>query len=338
MSTSAKAKIEIETGRTLTTFTAMTDSGDHQIFYRGTIWSNYDSNEPDVRPDGMVTGRNVLSVHATNDTITVAGFTAYTKGTLETVAATTDTFTRSTDAGRAKVVSVYMGSDGAIAVAHGEQGAGATFSDTRAAAGGPPLIPVGGIEVGQIRTTVSTAQAVVATEIYQTVGSHVDRYDYPDWVEKPIGDGYLAATTYQVRSHIKFSSVLLATQVGPAYKHVYIQYYTPTFSEVMKTSAWVPAEDTHSVSSTEYYNGTLASKSSSLGQASFTAFLANGINDTLLGEQDQLITVKFFPNRNKSPYMLTQGTLGTGRTYPVADQNQAACTISSEEGSKSFES
>ena len=337
MSTSAKAKIQIETGRTLTSFVAMTDS-DHQIFYRGSVWSNYDGAEPDVRPDGMVTGRNVLSISAVNDTITVAAFTAYSKGTLQTVSATTDTFTRGTGPGKAKVISVYMGSDGAVAVEPGGEGAGATFSDTRGAAGGPPLIPVGGIEIGQIRTTVSTAQAVVAAEIFQVPGSHVERFDLPDWAESPIGKGYLADTTNEKRAHVKFSSAISAIHVGPTYKHVYIQYYTPIFAELSKTMDFVPAETTHSVSSTEYYNGTIGSKSSSLGQASFTALMGDNITDTLLGEQNQLITVKTYPNRNKAPYILTQGTLGVARTFPVADQNQAACTISSEEGSVSFDS
>jgi len=194
----------------------------------------------------------MLSVHASDDTITVAAFTAYSKGVLQSVSATTDTFTRGTGPGKAKVISVYMGSDGAIAVEPGAEGTGATFSDTRAAAGGPPLIPVGGIEIGQIRTTVSTSQAVTASEIYQVVGSHVERYDYPDWAEYPIGKGYLADTANEKKAHIKFSSALPAIHTGATYKHVYIQYYTPIFAELAKTMDFVPAEDSHSVSSTEY--------------------------------------------------------------------------------------
>jgi len=336
MSTSSKGKISIEIGRTLTSYTAMTDS-DHQIFYRGTTWSSYDGSEADVRPDGMVTGRNVLSTHATSDTVTIAGFTAYSKGTLTTVSATSDTFTRGTGA-KAVVSSFYMGSDGTMAVARGVISASTSYSTTRGAAGGPPLIPVGGIEVGQVRTTTNTAAVVTAAQIFQVVGTHVDRYDFPDWTEYPLGKGYNADTTNEVKAHIKFSSGLSATQVGPAYKHVYIQYYTPSYAEVAKTLDFVPAEDSHSISSTQYYNGTTASKSSSLGQCSFTALLSNAINDTILGEQDEIITVKFWPNRNKDPYILTQGTLGTARTFPVADQNQASCTISAEEGSVSFES
>ena len=337
MATSSKGKISIEIGRTLTSATAMTDS-DHQIFYRGTTWSDYDDAEAEVTPDGMVTGRNVLSTHTEDDTVTVAAFTAYTKGTLTTVTATTDAITRASTAGMSKVNSLYMGSDGNVAVTTCCEGASAAFSDTRNAAGGPPLIPVGGIEIGQIRTTTKTAAVITAAEIFQVVGTHVDRYDFPDWAEYPLGKGYNADTTNEKKAHIKFSSGLSATQVGATYKHVYVQYYTPSYAEVMKTLDFVPAEDSHSVSSTQYYDGTTASKSSSLGQASFTALLSNAVNDTLLGEQDEIITVKFWPNRNKDPYILTQGTLGVTRSFPVADQNQAACTISAEEGSVSFES
>jgi len=336
MSTSSKGKISIEIGRTLTSYTAMSDS-DHQIFYKGTTWSDYDDAEADVRPDGMVTGRNVLSPGVGNDTVAVAAFTAYSKGTLLTVTATSDTFTRGTGA-LSKVNSVYVGSDGAIAVVAGTIGASTTFSDTRDGAGGPPYIPVGGIEIGQIRVTTNTAAVVTAAQIFQVVGTHVDRYDFPDWTEYPLGKGYNADSTNEIKSHIKFSSGLSATQTGGTYKHVYVQYYTPSYAEVMKTLDFVPAEDSHSVSSTQYYDGTTASKASSLGQCSFTALLSNAVNDTILGEQDQIITVKFWPNRNKDPYILTQGTLGTARSFPVADQNQAACTLSAEEGSVSFES
>ena len=58
----------------------------------------------------------------------------------------------------------------------------------------------------------------------------------------------------------------------------------------------------------------------------------------LMGIQDEIVTVKFYPNRNKTPYILTQGTLGVVRSFPVAAQNQATCTISAENGSVSFES
>ena len=336
MSTSSLAKIQIETGRTLVSAVAMTDS-DHSIFYKGTIWSSYDGLEPAIMPDGMVTGRNVLSVHASADTVTVGAFTAYSKGTTLTVTATTKTFTRGTG-GLSKVISIYLGSDGNMAAIGGTIGATTAFSDTRAAAGGPPLIPVGGIEVGQLRLTTGIAAVLTAAQIFQVVGTHVERYDYPDWSVFPLGKGIWADTTNEKYAHIKFSSAIPAIHTGSTYKHVYIQYYTPIFAEVTKTMDFVPAEDTHSVSSTEYYNGTIASKSSSLGQSAFTALMTNNVSDALLGQKNKVITVRFYPNRNSAPYILTQGTLGVSRTFPVANQNQASCTISAELASVDFES
>jgi hypothetical protein len=37
---------------------------------------------------------------------------------------------------------------------------------------------------------------------------------------------------------------------------------------------------------------------------------------------------KFYPDRYKSSYLLTQGKLGISRTFPAGDNIQAACTIS----------
>lgn len=336
MATSSKAKISIETGQTLTTYAKMTDGGDHQVFNLGTIWSGKSGFTPEIRPNGMVSGRNVLSAHATDDTITVAGFTAYSKGTEHTVTATTDTFTRATGAGLAKIISVVMDSDGAIAVVHGTKGADSTFSETRDAAGGPPYIPVSNVEIGQIRTTSSTAQVVTAAEIFQVIGTHTERFDFPTWSEFNLGKGILADTAAEKQSHIKLVSALSAIYVGSTYKDVYVQYYTPVFSELAKTTDFSPAENSPSVSSSQYYNGTIASTSRSLGTGSFTALMTDNVSDALLNEQDEVITVKFWPDRNKNPYVLTQGEIGVARTYPVAGQNQAAVTVAAENASVSF--
>ena len=54
--------------------------------------------------------------------------------------------------------------------------------------------------------------------------------------------------------------------------------------------------------------------------------------------KDEIITIKFYPDRNKSAYTLTQGVLGITSTYPVANQNQAVCTISAETITANFSS
>ncbi len=336
MATSVRGKVSIETGQTLTTYAEMTDSGDHQIYSLGTIWSGKSGFEPSIRPDGMVAGRNVLSPHASTDEVTIAGFTAYVKGVLYEVSATSDTFTRGTGPGKAKVISITMDCGGTEAVVPGAEGGGTTFSETRGAAGGPPLIPVSSVEIGQIRITSATPAVLTAAQIFQVVGQHAERFDFPSWEEHNIGFGTTADSAAEQKSHIKLTSALPAVHTGPTYKNVYVQYYTPVLSELSKAVDFVPAETSHSVTSTQFYNGTIASAAASLNAGAFTALLTDGISDALVNEQDEIITVKFHPDRNKSPFILTQGTIGMARTFPTTDQNQSATTVAASERSAGF--
>ncbi len=101
---------------------------------------------------------------------------------------------------------------------------------------------------------------------------------------------------------------------------------------------FAPAENSHSLSSTQYYGGTVGSVSSSIGQASFNALMGDNVTDALVGLKDEILTFKFFPNRNKSPYILTQGIMGMSRTFPVDNQIQATITISAENLSAEYSS
>ncbi len=335
MSTSSKAKISIETGQTLTDYAKMTDSGDHTRFSLGTIWSGKSGFEPEVRPNGIVTGRNLLSPDTAVDSVAIAAFTSYCKGAVLTSTADSLTFVRAT-AGKAKITSVTIDSAGSLAMVVGTVGSSATFNDTRNAAGGPPYIPVSSVELGQIRTTVNSSGIIPAAKLFQVVGTHATRFDFPTWDESNIGQGTLADTSAERLSHIKLSSAYAIEYVGALYRDIYVKYYTPIFSELPKAFDFVPAENAHSVSSQQFYNGTIGSASASLGAGSFTALLTDGISDAVLVEQDEIITVKHWPDRNKSPYILTQGTLGIARTFPVAAQNQAVVTIAAENQSASF--
>jgi len=338
MSTSENAKIQIESGQTQTTYAAMTDSGDQQIFTAGSVWSGKSGFTPSIRPNGIVTGRTLLTAQTTNDAVNIAAFTAYSKGTLQTVSATATTITRAATATKAQVHSVTMASDGSIAVVEGTISATQAFSETRAAAGGPPLIPVNDVELGQIRVTTGTAAAITAAEIYQVIGTHTERYDYPGWNENNIGEGIYAEDSAKTNSYIEFDDSLPLSHVGPVAKAVFAQYYTPILTDLSKSVDFVPAENSHSVSSTQVYGTTVGGRSTSLGQGSFTALLNDGVTDTLVSQKDQIITVKFFPDRNKTPFILTQGKLGLARTFPVDNQNQAVVTVSSDSVSAEFAS
>lgn len=315
--------IRYEAGQTAYPFEAMTDSGDHAVFEASfSPISNAAGAEPVVAPYGLLTG-GAITPSATNNVVNVAALTASMAGVsgadtngVITVSGTTATITRPAT-NVAKVCSVTINDSGAVAVVAGTDGTGTTFSETRGAAGGPPLIPVGSIEIGQVRVTTSAAGVVAASEIYAVDGLHVERADYPVY------------SLDYATGEVIFASPLPLIHTGPAAKKVYVRGATPLFAPIPNTSDWVPAESTYSISSTSTYDGPVGSASSSLGQASFNAVLKDGVTDSFIAKKGQNIWFEFRPDRDKSvPRQLTQGILGISRTFPAGGGNNAAtCTI-----------
>lgn len=340
MATSANAKIQYEAGQVLSSYAVMTDSGDHQIFTLSgkTIWSGKSGYTPSIRPNGMVSGINVISTSSTADKVNIAAFTAYSKGVLKSVSACTAGVTRPGSAGWGQVYSITMASDGSIAVVEGISVAAGAIVDTRAATGGPPLIAVNSVEIGQVRVTSSTAAVIASTEIFQVTGTHSERYDYPVWSENNIGDGNSAAASAQKNAYVKFNAAHPLIHTGSVAKRTYAQIYTPQFSDLARAYEFKPCENTHSVASTQVYGSTVAASSRSLGQGGFSVLLGDGITDGLVKEKDQVLTLKFFQDENKTPYVLTQGAIGLARAFPAGDHTKADVTVSSEVASAEFTS
>jgi hypothetical protein len=294
-----------------------------------------------VAPYGLVTGGEV-TVGVANDSVRLAALTAMMPGVatasattgIVSVNAVTDdslTVTRGTSAGTAYAIcSLTITSAGAAAIV---AGAGSTAHiSTRGSAGGPPSIPLGSIEIAQIKTSSSTAAAIASTEIYQVVGDSQERYDYPVYSTDPI------------RGQITFSSALPlvhgtnAAAAATAAKLVYARVATPVFAEVPRARNFVPANTTNSTNSEQYYDGALGSYSSSIGQAQFEAALNDGVTDALLAKLDDNLLFKFSPDKNKAPYIITQGVLGATQAFSVGANPTATFTISPLQSSVLFAS
>jgi hypothetical protein len=315
MATAENAKLQYEAGQNAVAMSALTNSGDETTFTSAaTLWSGRSGYAPVVRPNGVLTGFAVTT-HATDNTVTIAAGTLNLAGVVTSVSAGSLAATRPATA-VSKVVSLTVNSSGALAAVAGTDGSTTAFSETRAAAGGPPLIPVGSIEIGQVRYTSNTAGVVAAAEIYQVVGLHRERADFPLY-DVNYGEG-----------SVTFLDALPEIHTGPVPKAVYASYASPIFADIALASDFVPPETSHSVSSTQVYGTTLGATASTLGQGSFTAFLSNGVSDALVTLKNETLWFKFFPDRYASPYILCQGKLGIARTFPAADSLQAACTIS----------
>lgn len=339
MATSKTGKLMVETGQSFNDYSGMTDSGDQETFTvsGGLVFSAYSGKEVEVRPNGIVSGADLLTPSATSDNVTVGGFTAYSEGVLHSVSSADVAITRPAS-NVSKVISITMTDAGALAAVAGTDGTTTAFSETRDADGGPPLLPADSVELGQVRVTTLATGAIATSEIFQVVGTHAERFDLPSFTTNNVGDGKSAEAVAKKNAYAKFDDTLPSIHTGDVPKGVYVSWYTPILAEVPKAMDFIPAENTHSLSSVQYYNGTVGSTSSSLGQCSFTALNDDNITDTLVGLKDKVVTTKFFPDRNRAPYILTQGIMGVKRTFPVGDQNQADCTISAENPSADFSS
>lgn len=323
MASAENAKLQYEAGQTATPMSALTNLGDAQNYdSAATIFSRKSGYAPDIRPDGLLTGGAVKpSVTVANNTVDVGALTCYLLGVKRTVTAASNTTCARAATNVSKVNSITVTSGGAIAVVAGIDGTTAAIVETRGVAGGPPFIPVGSIEIAQVRYTGNVAAAVSPAEIFQVVGVHQERSDYPSY------------DIDYANGNVIFTAPLALVHTANAPKAVYASYAAPIFADIALASDFVPAETSNSVSSTQVYSNTLGSSSSSLGQGSFTAYLNDGISDPLIALKNQILWFKFFPDRFKTPYLLTQGKLGISRTYPTGDSIQASCTISSESAS-----
>ena len=315
MATAENAKLQYEAGQNAVAMSALTDSGDRALFTSAaTLWSNRGGSAPVVRPNGLLTG-GALGLSGTNNVVAVGSLTCNLNGVVTAVAGANVTAARPASA-VAKVVSITVNASGALAAVAGTDGSNTTFVETRGVAGGPPLIPVDSIEIGQVRYVSNTAAPVLASEIFQVVGLHRERADFPLFDVLP-GSGT-----------VRFLDALPPIHTGPTAKRVFASYASPIFADVALASDFVPPETTHSVTSTQVYGTTLGASSSTLNQGTFTAFLNNGVNDPLVALKNEVLWFRFYPDRYATPFILTQGKLGIARTFPAADSIQAACTIS----------
>lgn len=309
------AKLEYESGVTAYAMAEITDSGDHKNYTSSAaLFSETSGNAPVILPNGIINGaQGIPAVSGTNNLVDVAKTLCNLNGVETTVNAATDvSLTRGVTNGY-RINSVTINAAGSITVVVGTEST--SFSETRGAAGGPPYIPVDSIELFQVRFTSITAGAVLAAEIFATIGTHRETTDFP---------GFDADND---NAEVNFKSALPLIHTGDVPKKVFASYADPVFTEQSFANDFVPAETSHSTSSTQVYNDVVGSVSSTLAAATFTAILKNGITDDIVNKKDDTIFIRFYQDRFKLPHILTQGKLGVSRTFGAADNPQVSCTV-----------
>jgi hypothetical protein len=293
---------------------ALTDSGDHKIFSSSvTKFSLKSGYTPIVRPNGLITG-GAATPTVTNNQVAISALTSYLIGVLTSVAGGNLTVTRGTTNGY-MINSLTITSAGALANVAGTEST--AFSEVRGAAGGPPFIAVGSVEIGQVRFTSITAGVVLASEIFAVIGFHQERWDYPAWVVN------------EEAGTITLLAALPLSHTGSLPKRVYGAFYEPIFVKLENVADVVLPEISHSLASKEVYGGAIGAASQSIGQAGFTAYLENGISDPFLYQKNQNIWFKWYPDINAGNYAAFCGLVGLGRVFPAGDVISAKVTVSS---------
>ena len=321
MATAENAKLDYEGGQTSYAMATMTDSGDNLTFTSAvTLWSRRSGYAPIIRPNGLLTGGAVIpALAAGNNNVDVAALTCNLNGVVTSVSADTDVSITRPATAVSKINSITVTTGGTIAVVAGSDGSTTAFSEVRAAAGGPPLIATTSIEIAQVRVITNTAGVITTAQIFTVIGTHRETASYPQYT-----------VDYSMGS-LTFLAALPDNHTGPVAKSVYASYASPIFAEIALADAFTAPETTHSVTSTQIYNTTLGSSSSSLGQGSFVAYLEDGVTDTLVTLKNENLWFRFYPDRYNTANVLAQGKLGITRSWPAGDNIQVACTISSTE-------
>lgn len=321
MPSASNAQWNVEAGQQLTETELLADSGDHQI-YTGSLplWSSALGKSPVVLVNGVRNGFGVTAKPAVDNTVVIAAGQLNLNGVVTDIAgADLAGFVRPSGTAGADSIkhSVTVNAAGALAIAAGLEGT--AYSTVRGAAGGPPFIPVGSVELAQVWLTDTAAAPIVAAEIFSVAGEHMERADTPINVV----DAYAGQT--------RFIAALPLSHTGSLPKRTYAQFYTPIFLEIPNANNMQPPEISNTVNSTAVYKGAVGSKSSSLSQGSITVLVEDGIRDALIRAKDQgNLWHEFYPDANSSSKLIGQAYIGITRTYPADNNISVAVTLSAE--------
>lgn len=314
------SQLKYESGVTPYPMEALTDSGDKKTFNsQAALFSESIGNSPIIKPNGVLTGGVITpAVSGTDNLIDVAALSLNLNGVETSVSASLDLSMTRPATAVAKVLSIQVNAAGTIVVVAGTDSVDANVIETRGVGAGQiPYILTDSVEIGQIRLSSNTVAAILVSEVFQVVGTHLEKADFPTYE----ADNFTAT--------VAFNSTLPASHTGDIVKAVHASYADPVFTEQNFANDFVPSENSHSVSSEQVYGATVGTSSSSLGQGSFTAILKDGITDALVSLKNQNLFFKYFQDKFKAPHIITQGKLGLSRTFGASDNPKVSATISS---------
>ena len=322
------------------TMQALTNSGDNtQYNYTGGgdflsafIDSAGTSYAPTVLVDGVISGAVVIPAAAgTNNLVDVSAMAANIGGVAYTgatkLAADTDlTCLRGSALDVCRINSItHTGS--AWAVISGTAHTAFDLAGGRGGAGEPPYIPVGSIEVAQVRFSSITDAAVLASEIKMIPGDTKEMAYSPG---KDIEYARLDAGTLDYPG-VTMRVALPAIHTGDATRGVWLSGYEAAFSEWQKVNDVAFQGESISSTSDETFSGTDTYTSSEVSDGSFS-WSCNSITSdpewAVMEGKDAKVWLKLYETRGATEYLACQAVVSGVPTLSASGPTTVSCTLS----------
>ena len=204
--------LKVESGFTVKAYEAMTDTGNHQLFSStGTRFSLCEKDEnvvdrrPVVTPDGVRNGCYVSpAASGAANAFDLSPGTLLIGGALVNIAGSSGVTVSRPASGNYRFVSITLTAVGGLSVANGADGS--VVCATRGAAGGPPWVAVGSIELATIILS-STSGPLNDTDILFTPEySHCPEY-----------------TLLPYTAQVRFAAPLAAIHTGTLPRSVWVK-------------------------------------------------------------------------------------------------------------------
>lgn len=333
--TGKDAIIEVEVGTTyypmeeLTSVTSPAADVNKKFLTSAEFISPQEDLEPVVRIDGVVTGLTLTAGDGYNEVDYSAG-TVYINGSLISVTAgTVSDIPRPLVSGNVRVTALTVDSNGDVNKTSGAEG---TSSSTRGAAGAPPFLPVNEVLIGYVTATyyggsASGASLIAASEINDETR---ERSTIPSYeVVYHDGSGDDAQNVGVIELATVLPTIHAASKTGPGtdVRAVYASYYAATFEQISGAYDWSFDEDIATIASKAYGDSAEEKALSTPSWSGSGSAYYDKVKDILNLVKNSKRWVKYYPDRDETPYWTGRAIIKVSRNMPVEDNLTATVTI-----------
>jgi hypothetical protein len=333
--TGKDAIIEVEVGTTsypmeeLTSVTSPAADINKKFLTQAEFISPQENLEPIVRLDGVVSGLTLTPGSGYNEVDYSTG-TVYINGSLISVTAGTVTdIPRPLVSGQVRVTALTVDSNGDVNKTSAVEG---STSSVRGANGAPPFLPVNEVLIGYITASYyggsgSGASVIAAGEVNDETR---ERSTIPSYeVGYHDGSGDNAENVGVITLATMLPTIHAANKAGPGtdVRALYASYYGADFEQISGAYDWSFDEDIATIASKAYGDAAEEKALSTPSWSGSGTVYYDKVNDLLTLVKNTKRWVKYFPDRDETPYWCGRAIIKVSRNMPVEDNLTATITV-----------